>query len=158
MRFYAHIAFGLLLSGFVISDWSPVLFFLVLFFSLLPDLDYPYSLLGGLLPSVSVFLFKRYGHRGLLHSVYVPVSLIVDFFLFGNQVALVVGLVYTSHIVLDMFTKRGVELFSPLTWSFVLLDGDLESNNLKHNLTVTLLSLVGFFAWYYYKDFFLGFF
>ncbi|HLE06352.1 MAG TPA: metal-dependent hydrolase [Candidatus Nanoarchaeia archaeon] len=156
MRFYAHIAFGFFLSGFIISDWSPVLFSLVLFFSVLPDIDYPYSFIGSMFPSISKFLFKKFGHRGLIHSIYIPVSLVVDFFLFNNYIALVVGLVFTSHIVLDMFTKSGVQLLNPLNYSFVLLDGDLETNSLKHNLLVTTFSLAGFIVWLLYKEWLIG--
>ena len=152
MRFYAHIAFGFFLSGFIISDWTSVLFFLVLFFSVLPDIDYPYSFIGSMFPSVSNFLFKKFGHRGLIHSIYIPISLVVDFFIFNNYVALVVSLVFTSHILLDMLTKSGVQLFNPIDYSFVLLDGDLESNSLKHNLLVTTFSVAGFIVWLFYNE------
>jgi len=152
MWFYAHIAFAFLVSGFFVTKWSPVLFLLVLLGAILPDLDYPYSFIGGLFPSVSKLLFKHFGHRGLLHSIYIPVTMIFDYFFWHNHYYLVFCIAYTSHIIIDMLTKSGVRLLYPSDYSFTILDGELESGSTKSNVLITVFSVIGFIIWRLYGN------
>ena len=58
------IGFGLL--SFVLNIKVSILGFI---FSVLPDIDNPSSIIGQMFPKISTFLFERFGHRGLTHSI-----------------------------------------------------------------------------------------
>jgi len=83
--------------------------------SVLPDSDQPESAVGRVFP-LSPFLYERFGHRGLTHSLlglaiaaglFAPLALLsLDLWL-----ALLVG--YLSHLLLDMATLEGVPLLWP---------------------------------------------
>ena len=85
--------------------------------ALLPDIDIEGSKMG----SKHKFLSKHLKHRGITHTLLVPaiVSVIIYFalgaipvlpdVLFGFLIA------YLSHIVADMFNKKGVPILWPIT-------------------------------------------
>ena len=87
--------------------------------SVLPDADYPKSWLGYQLGSVSEELHRYFGHRSFLHSFFalVLVTVILGlplWWIFGRpapMVAVFVG--YGSHLLADMMTLGGVQLFWP---------------------------------------------
>ena len=87
--------------------------------SILPDADYPKSWLGYQLGSVSEELHRFFGHRSFLHSflALVLVTLILGlplWWIYGRpapMVAVFVG--YGSHLLADMMTLGGVQLFWP---------------------------------------------
>jgi len=85
--------------------------------SLLPDIDTPESLLGKLFPG-SRYLSERFGHRTITHSLFgacffgvlsLPLWLILGHFQWW--LSFLVG--YLSHLLLDMATVEGIELFWP---------------------------------------------
>ncbi|MFA5406752.1 MAG: metal-dependent hydrolase [Candidatus Nanoarchaeia archaeon] len=152
MRWYSHLAVGFAISGFIVGVWDFKLMLIVAISSLLPDLDYPYSLVGSLWPELSNFLFKRFGHRGLLHSLLLPLGLIVDILLSNSFYVNLFCLAYSLHILLDMMTYQGVKLLYPWDYYFTILDGDLESNSLGDNLKVTIPCVVLFIVWLLWKE------
>ncbi|MGI8911239.1 MAG: metal-dependent hydrolase [Rubrobacteraceae bacterium] len=87
--------------------------------SVLPDADYPKSWLGYQLGSVSGDLNRLFGHRSFLHSLIalVLVTLVLGlplWWIFGRpapMLAVFVG--YGSHILADMMTLGGVQIFWP---------------------------------------------
>ena len=87
--------------------------------SLLPDADYPRSWLGYQLGSVSEDLNRLFGHRSFLHSLLTLwlVTTVLGLplrWITGNLVpvaAIFVG--YGSHLLADMMSVGGVQLFWP---------------------------------------------
>jgi endonuclease YncB( thermonuclease family) len=87
--------------------------------SVLPDADNPKSWLGHRLGRVSQDLYRLFGHRSFLHS---SLALLLCTVAFGlplwwvtGQAALAVAISvgYGSHLLADMMTLGGVQLFWP---------------------------------------------
>jgi inner membrane protein len=118
-----HMVFGLfvgLISLFIIKPYSPLIFLpIVIFSSLLPDIDSPTSKLGRKISPISFFLNMIFGHRGFFHSLFFPVCcfLLVFtaslWFKFSFIYAVAVAIGILSHIAIDAITIEGVDLFSP---------------------------------------------
>lgn len=90
---------------------------IVVICSVLPDIDNPKSPVSYLCRPLSVWLSRHYGHRTITHSV--PALLFVTgvAFILGRcglgVSALICGLAYFSHLLLDMATYMGVPLLYP---------------------------------------------
>lgn len=94
-----HIAAGLAVS--IALGMNAPQIALTTFGSLLPDADHSGSTLGRLIKPVS----RHIRHRGVTHSlIFLVVSMIISPYL---------GLGVLTHIVLDLFNPKGVELFYP---------------------------------------------
>jgi inner membrane protein len=87
--------------------------------SVLPDADYPKSWIGHQLGSVSEDLNRLFGHRSFLHSLLALVLItailgLLSWWLTGSAAAMVAVFVgYGSHLLADMMTLGGVQLFWP---------------------------------------------
>jgi membrane-bound metal-dependent hydrolase YbcI (DUF457 family) len=103
--------------------------------SLAPDLDMPKSIIGRLFPFISKPLERKFGHRTITHSLlgWLAATLIFGVFtmiimmIFQGQSHRIAPTVmmniwrlisafsisYLSHLILDMFTLRGSQLFWP---------------------------------------------
>jgi membrane-bound metal-dependent hydrolase YbcI (DUF457 family)/endonuclease YncB( thermonuclease family) len=87
--------------------------------SILPDADYPKSWLGYQLGSISEDLNRLFGHRSFLHSflalILVTATLGLLLWWITSRPALIiaVGVGYGSHLLADMMTLGGVQLFWP---------------------------------------------
>ncbi len=131
--FRTHLAFGLFLGLLFLKyfDGSLVFLFFVGLFSVLADIDYHKSKVGKKVKLFSWLLNKIAGHRGVLHTVY---FLMIVFFIlisFGKDLigyAFLIG--YSSHLFMDMLTKRGIKPFYPLKMKingFIRTGGRIES-------------------------------
>jgi endonuclease YncB( thermonuclease family) len=87
--------------------------------SVLPDADYPKSWIGHQLGSISEDLHRFFGHRSFLHSLLalMLVTVILGLPLWGifgrPSVIVAVFVGYGSHLLADMMTLGGVQLFWP---------------------------------------------
>jgi inner membrane protein len=86
--------------------------------SVLPDIDTGSSLIGRVIPPVTRYLERRFGHRTLTHSL--PFAALLSFLFLPPILAgidpfpcLLVG--YVSHPLLDTCTPNGVRLFFPFS-------------------------------------------
>lgn len=153
MRFYGHIAFGLFFSGLlgIKFDWLSILFAVI--GSLLPDIDYPGSLVGKLFPSVSNALYKSVGHRSVTHSVYIAIGLmIMSLFVYqDNYLLYALTLGYISHLITDMSTPSGVQLTPPLRVSYTIFDGDVRNGSTKE-LLLTIVFIAGFILLLFFRN------
>ena len=127
-----HLAFGFLL-GLVLMPFLPVgnkyvYFVIVLLAALLPDIDSPTSKASrklGIVGKVTRIFTK---HRGIFHSLWIPVVLSLGLWYFVGEiyaVALFVG--YGSHLLIDGFTKAGINFLH--TFSTLRLQGFVETGS-----------------------------
>ena len=112
------------LAGLVVLVWATALghlqpgfglIALVVFASLLPDIDSSASMIGRLLYPFSVLIEDRFGHRTLTHTAwFAAIIWVICWFLFPRPDWLFISLAYTSHLILDMIVGgRGLPLFWP---------------------------------------------
>lgn len=82
--------------------------------SILPDIDHPKSFIGNHSFGLGKIINKRYGHRGMTHSLITWLILFIILMLFvPNSFTLGVSLGYLLHIKEDFFSISGVPLFLP---------------------------------------------
>lgn len=144
MRARTHLLFSLicfLVYREFFSPMQPFLFFLfTLFAALLPDLDEATSTLGKKFFPVSALLQWIFGHRGLLHSFFVPIFffLLATFFQ-QKEVGIALMLGYGSHILFDMTTVSGIRPAYPVSsWR---IRGPLHTGSWAETLLIILLSI-----------------
>jgi len=104
--------------------------FIIAIASILPDIDTAASYPGRAMPSVSIRLERRFGHRTLTHSVIFIVALaaiLLPSRLLSADLYTCILAGYASHPFLDTMTVHGVKLFYPL--SSVKCVFPLEVNN-----------------------------
>lgn len=96
-----HIGGGIVTSLLLCGDDVVAMCFVV-FGSILPDIDHPGSMIGKNVP----LLPKLFRHRGFTHSLlFCLLTLLINIW---------VSIGCFVHIIMDMMTKHGVELFYPL--------------------------------------------
>ena len=95
-----HITGGIALSLLICNDF--VSFILVLVGSILPDIGHNNSTLGKIIPIIPKIL----KHRGIMHSIWIPLIL-----LFINK-PIFYG--YCLHLMLDVLTKNGIKPLNPI--------------------------------------------
>lgn len=143
-----HIAAGLAVS--IALGMNAPQIALTTFGSLLPDADHSGSTLGRLIKPVS----RHIRHRGVTHSlIFLVVSMIISPYL---------GLGVLTHIVLDLFNPKGVELFYP--WKknikvpvisrFITTNGIVEKLIFAALIVVAVLMLVLYPNLWGYKNIF----
>jgi inner membrane protein len=116
MLYKTHLLAALLVSLFVIDFFNvgnPIIFVLLFTFStMLPDLDTPKSKLGRQAGILSTILSYLFGHRGFLHSIWIPLALLIGLWYKGFPVygfAIFGG--YMTHLIVDALTLGGVKFF-----------------------------------------------
>lgn len=108
-----HIAFSATIA-LMFGYSSPEVLLYLSIGSVLPDIDHPKSFIGKLLFFLSIPLNKRFGHRGLIHSVVVwLLPLIIGFIYFKPLFIICLGIM--SHIILDSWNIAGVHLLKPVS-------------------------------------------
>jgi len=134
-----HIIFALALSYYIfgnITFWPDIV---LVEFS---------SFLGAVLPDLDV----KFGHRALLHNIFIPLSTFIPLTFalrcaFGSNfiavsVSYLIG--FLSHVLLDLFTG-GVSLLYPIRCRrFILLK--VRYDNPVFNLAVIFLALALFYV------------
>ena len=117
--------------------------FALLFGALLPDIDEKRSKISHKLPAVSKAVSLITKHRGIFHSIWIPVILVLlakfvisKYFVLPNLVltGFVVG--YASHLLADALTVEGIEPFHPLK---LKLRGFLKSGSALEAVLVLLI-------------------
>lgn len=127
--------------------------------SLLPDLDTKKSYMGKKCPYLSKFISKRCKHRGFTHSLLFLILLntLLKFIIYvgENNIILIcasygIFIGYISHIVLDLFTYEGVDLFFPLGFNIKLSRIKTSSKIEKHIYRVIKFISINFILYYLY--------
>ena len=134
MIFRTHIAFALLVgllgyNYFVFVDtW--ILYFLFLFLGAgIPDVDHSKSKFGRNIFSRIIVIFSK--HRKIFHSLFFGMLVAYLLFLYDKGAGFGFLLGFFSHVVLDSFTKQGINFLYPVgefkVRGFVKSGGILET-------------------------------
>ena len=125
---------------------------IILFASLLPDIDHTKSIIGKLFFPLARAINRKYGHRTITHSVIVLIGLTAAISGFQSayfpsiKAAQVFGLAYGSHILFDMMTVQGVPLFYPFKKNPCVLPGNpemrLRTNSIRQETIVFCFFMV----------------
>lgn len=142
MMFHTHLAFGIFVALFMRGFFviSPYLYYpIVIFGALLPDLDKSNSYMGKKAGVISSFIESVFGHRGLLHGMLFGALLgLLLWLALGRGYGLALMLGYFSHLLIDGFTKEGVNFLYPI--GELRLHGFVKSGDILENLI--LLGLI----------------
>lgn len=147
MMAHTHMAFGLLFGLLSLSFLHPankyVFIGIVIFSSLLPDLDHPQSKLGRKLFFSRIFNIF-FGHRGFFHAIWIPLAAWLILSLgFGISYGSAVFIGYFAHLFSDGLTKSGVNLVHPLHQ--LRMQGFIETGGVVEHLiffAVVILSII----------------
>lgn len=117
------------LAGVVDAFTGIAIFLLILFGSLLPDIDHHKSKVGRRVKIIAVF----FEHRGFFHSVF---AIILWYFLFNLflplQFTKAILFGYVAHLFIDAFNHYGVSPFAPLIkWK---IKGPLLTNGIEEKI------------------------
>ncbi|MBI2507942.1 metal-dependent hydrolase [Candidatus Woesearchaeota archaeon] len=133
MIFRTHLAFSFLIGLIAyyfnfVDNW--ILFFLFLFIGAgFPDVDNKNSRFGKNILSRITTVFSR--HRKIFHSLIFGATLSYLFFIYDKDTGLGFFLGFLSHLILDAFTKEGINFFYPFgkinVKGFVRTGGKLET-------------------------------
>ncbi|WP_017547777.1 metal-dependent hydrolase [Salinicoccus carnicancri] len=117
--------------------------------ALVPDICHGGSRMGRALPMISKLINLIFGHRSFTHSLLflVIISFLMDRILPYEALknGLMVGMI--SHLLLDMATRSGIQLFFPISFK-VRFPVTIRTGSLAENLIFSALALVSFyFGW-----------
>ncbi|QQG39126.1 MAG: metal-dependent hydrolase [Candidatus Woesearchaeota archaeon] len=144
MLWMTHLVFaflvGLLSLKFVNPSSLVIYFLFVLLGALIPDLDEPQSKLGRKFPISSNVIKLLFGHRGIVHSVFVAVLVSwLIWILIGKIYGIGLFLGYLSHLIGDSLTVQGVNFL----WPFKLhIRGFIKTGGLIEYVLLVFFVLV----------------
>ncbi|MBD3249764.1 hypothetical protein GF336_06990 [Candidatus Woesearchaeota archaeon] len=114
-----HMAFGIFIGilTFPFVGGNKIIFFgLVLLGSLLPDIDSLDSKISRNIPVLPSIISTITKHRGIFHTLFIAALFSAAlYYTLGKHFAFALFIGYTSHLLIDGFTKKGVNLFHPVS-------------------------------------------
>ena len=117
MLYRTHIASSLALGTalIVVSDFPFSIGYVagVVLGSLLPDIDEPNSYIGQRSFGLAHLVKKRFGHRGMTHSLLCWLGISIICLFFSNPFTLGISIGYFFHLLGDLFSISGIPLFAP---------------------------------------------
>lgn len=155
MNYKTHLLGGLLAGSIVAFKLNmqinnlPVILAASSFGSLLPDLDHKMSYISKRMQTTSYVTRKITKHRGITHS---PVFMALVVIVLNEQINISINdikskVIYISlyagiisHIFLDMFNKRGVPLFFPLSRNNISF-GNIKTGGFMENIVRIFISI-----------------
>lgn len=143
-----HIAGGIVFTGIFTSLWNvnifsnPYYLAVTILVSLLPDIDTPKSIIGKPFYPISKWLYRKYGHRTITHSLLFCAILTLITYVFEKlngiehtHYSQIVFFAYFGHLLLDMFTTTGVPILYPFWKNPCVIPGNVayrfNTGNLK---------------------------
>lgn len=143
MLYKTHLAFGFLITmiskSFVNTGNIYIFTAFALLGSILPDIDSGNSKISSKIPVISgiISIFSR--HRGIFHSLLFAILLpgIVWYFVSHTYgAALLIG--YMSHLVIDGFTKEGINFLHP--FAKLHLSGFIETGSAAETMLLIVIA------------------
>ncbi len=144
MMYYTHLAFGLLMSIIYISFFNmdgPLIFVLIaLLFSLFPDIDEHKSKIGRKNKIISMPLKLLVSHRGIFHTIYLPIILFAILSNFSKTIGMAMIIGYLSHLLMDALTRRGIRPLYPIINRKI--NGFIKTNSLSEKILFLIIILL----------------
>ncbi len=142
MEFKTHLALAFLAGIIYLSLFknvnSYIFFPLVLFFSLLPDIDHSKSYISRKFPIISAPIYFFFKHRGFFHSIFPAIILFILFeYLHYPSIAFGILIGYFAHLIGDGLTKQGVNFLNP--FSTLVLQGPIATGSLTEFIIFIIL-------------------
>jgi|TARA_Y100000294_G_C8558225_1_gene338004 inner membrane protein len=145
--YYTHLAFGLLVSLLSIEFFpikNKILFIIIAtFFSILPDIDESRSKIGRKNKIISKTINFIFGHRGFIHTIYIPIIIFILFNLINTDIAYAALIGYLSHLLGDSLTKAGITPLYPLINKRI--NGFLKTNSFFEKIIFLALILANLY-------------
>lgn len=121
MRAFTHLLFSVLCvlvyAKYLTIENYFLFSFIVLFTTLFVDIDEEDSTMGKRLQPFSTIIQSIFGHRGIFHTLLIPVPIFLTLYFFQYpELANAILLGYSSHLVMDALTPAGIYPFYPLHW------------------------------------------
>ncbi|CRH64688.1 Inner membrane protein ydjM [Chlamydia trachomatis] len=117
--------------------------------SILPDICHPNSMIGRRVPLLDNLISEVFGHRTITHSLLI---LILTLFFFGwttwplgLEYGIFIGMV--SHLVLDAFTKQGIQFFWPFKVKVGFPFGITTGGMLEKAFMAMLITFIGYYGY-----------
>lgn len=148
MEFKTHLALAFLIAILYLTlfkNINPYIFFpIVLFFSLLPDVDHSKSYISRKFPILSAPIHFFFKHRGFFHSIFPAIILFILFYsLSYPSIAFGILIGYLAHLIGDGMTKQGVNFLNP--FSTLVLQGPIETGSFTEFIIfIILVAIDGF--------------
>lgn len=124
--FYSHLIIPIAIWLFLSRSFPSLFEFNIMlaitmgFYSVLPDIDTPYSRLGRKTKGAASIINIAAGHRGALHSIFWGVVLSSPLLLISIKYFLAAISGYNLHLLFDLLTKTPIPLFWPQKRKFSL--------------------------------------
>ncbi len=142
-----HLVFSFLIGLLVINSFdiqNKIIFIAILLIaSVIPDIDSYKSKIGKKIKPVSFLINVFLGHRGIFHSVFLPVLISLLILLLSHEAAIAFFAGYLSHLVLDSLTPEGVMFLYP--FSKRRTKGFIRTGSLVENILFILLLVLCFY-------------
>ncbi len=154
MMFRTHMAICFLIAfAFVnvIQVAHPFFFIIIaMFVGAVPDIDTRHSKIAQAFPWLAYLLSFFIIHRGITHSLLIPIGAYFLFNALGISwigIAFLIG--YAAHLAADAITKEGVNLLSPFPklqiMGFIRTGGILESVIFYAVIAINLMMVINVF-------------
>lgn len=157
MLAFNHITGGIAVTGVAMTFSNinlyskPEYIILTVFASLLPDIDHTRSILGKVFYPLSKWLSIHYGHRTITHSIFILASVTACIWWASPTHAQIFGTAYGSHILFDLVTKQGVQLFSPFSKVIAVLPANPKFRISTHDYKTEFAILFVFIAMIFFS-------
>ncbi|HOI18368.1 MAG TPA: metal-dependent hydrolase [Candidatus Woesearchaeota archaeon] len=166
MKLYTHLLFSILLLTLAILIapvlnnssllqeffnplFSPIYFLFYIIGSIFPDIDIANSYINKKLKIPIILTKINFRHRGLFHSLMIPLILSLLSLIFQKQPFISLVLIsfsfgMISHIILDSLTPAGVSLFWPFP---IKIKGTIKTSSLKETLLFITMLIILIVIW-----------
>ncbi|MDP6641946.1 MAG: metal-dependent hydrolase [Candidatus Nanoarchaeia archaeon] len=118
MMFITHLVFGFLVALISITYFEVpnnfIFISIIVFSSIVADIDKMSSKIGSKVRPLSFLLELLFGHRGLMHTIYVPIAVFIVLSIFNYQLigfAFLLG--FISHLLIDSLNIKGISFLKP---------------------------------------------
>ena len=146
MLFRTHVTFTIFVTLLIMHYYNvnnQLWFFsIAILTTAMVDIDTPLSKVGSKTKLLSLVTNVILNHRGVLHSITLPLTIYLILSVFGLSASVGVPFLvgYISHLILDAFTVRGIMPFFPIKKR---INGFIKTGSLfETTLLVALILLI----------------